>query len=60
MTIEEFLRNNKIKSQSKILDEEIFSNIGMDYILAFYELIELYTLKSSAEYLDDSYKKEKL
>ena len=32
----------------------------MKYILALYEFVELYTLKNSAECLDDSYKKEKL
>lgn len=32
----------------------------MKSILAIYEFVELYTLKNSAECLDDSYKKESL
>ncbi len=42
------------------MTEELFYNIGMDYIVALYEFIELHTLKNSVECLNDSYKKEKL
>lgn len=43
-----------------LLNQQLLLNIEMSYVLAFYEFIELYTLKNSADLLDDSYKKEKL
>ena len=40
-----------------LLNQPLLLNIEMQYILAFYEFIELHTLKGAAECLDDSYKK---
>jgi hypothetical protein len=61
MTIEDFIRANKIKIVSRELKkEELFYNLEMKFILAFYEFIELQTLKNLSDCLDDSYKKEQL